>query len=172
MSLIRDYSEKLPKRKPTHLRYFDYGEGHLYFITICSYNRENVFSSISVGEGLAPPEIMLSGIGNIIEEQLLELNDRYKPAFVDKYIIMPNHIHMILGIEALTGGASPSPTTHTVICALKSLVTRSCRHQGIDKPIWQRGYFDHVIRNDKDYQRIIDYMDNNPFRWTEDPYYC
>ena len=162
--------EQFPKRKPTHLKSFDYSENHRYFITICSDGKRKMFSDISVGEGLAPPVIHLSAIGKIIEEQLLALSTRYPQIEIENHVIMPNHLHMILRLEN-TGGASPSPTTHDIICTLKSLVTRSCRQIGYRGNIWQRSYYEHIIRNEDDYKNTWIYIDNNPARWSEDEYY-
>ena len=162
--------EPFPKRKPTHMKSFDYSENHRYFITICSDNKRKMFSDISVGEGLAPPVIHLSAIGKIIEEQLLALSTRYPEIEIENHVIMPNHLHMILRLEN-TGGASPSPTTHDIICTLKSLVTRSCRQIGYRGNIWQRSYYEHIIRNEDDYKNTWIYIDNNPARWSEDEYY-
>lgn len=162
--------EHFPKRKPTHMKYFDYSENHRYFITICSDDKRKMFSDISVGEGLAPPVIHLSAIGKIIEEQLLALSTRYPVIEIENYVIMPNHLHMILRIEN-TGGASPSPTTHDIICTLKSLVTRSCRQIGYQGNIWQRSYYEHIIRNEDDYKNTWNYINNNPAHWAEDKYY-
>ncbi len=162
--------ERFPKRKSTHMKYFDYGENHRYFITICSDNKRKIFSDISVGEGLAPPVIHLSAIGKIIEEQLLALSPRYPEVEIENHVIMPNHIHMILRLEN-TGGASPSPTTHDIICTLKSLVTRSCRRTGFQGSIWHRSYYEHIIRNEDDYKNTWLYIDNNPAHWAQDKYY-
>ncbi len=162
--------EQFPKRKPTHMKSFDYSENHRYFITICSDGKRKMVSDISVGEGLAPPVIHLSAIGKIIEEQLLALSTRYPQIEIENHVIMPNHLHMILRLEN-TGGASPSPTTHDIICTLKSLVTRSCRQIGYRGNIWQRSYYEHIIRNEDDYKNTWIYIDNNPARWSEDEYY-
>lgn len=152
------------------MKSFDYSENHRYFITICSDGKRKIFSDISVGEGLAPPVIHLSAIGKIIEEQLLALSTRYAEIEIENHVIMPNHLHMILRLEN-TGGASPSPTTHDIICTLKSLVTRSCRQIGYRGNIWQRSYYEHIIRNEDDYKNTWIYIDNNPARWSEDEYY-
>jgi REP element-mobilizing transposase RayT len=165
--MMEHIKNKAPKRKPTHMKSFDYSENYRYFITICADKKRDLFSSIAVGEGLAPPENRLSSIGAIISEQLALLPERYPMIEIENYVIMPNHIHMILRIED-TGGASPSPTSHAVVCTLKSLVTRECRRTGYMDKVWQRGYYDHVIRGENDYRKIWDYIDNNPAHWAED----
>ena len=163
-------TQELPIRKATHMKSFDYGENHHYFVTICANSRKQLFSVITVGEGLAPPELRLSSIGKISEEQLLLLPNRYTSVTIEKYVIMPNHIHILLLLEN-TGGASPSPTLHDVICAYKSLVTRECRQRGFQGVIWQRSYYEHIIRNEEDYKNTWTYIDNNPVHWEENEYY-
>ena len=155
----------LPRRKPTRLKKYDYSQNGYYFITICSHNKQCVFSNI-VGEGLAPPEIVLSKYGKIINTQLLNLEKRYSCIKVDKFVIMPNHIHIILMLQK-TGGARPSPTVSDIVCSFKSLATRSC---GL-KPLWQRSFHDHIIRNEADYLKIWNYIDTNPQKWNEDCFY-
>ena len=90
---------------------------------------------------------------------------------IDEYVIMPNHLHMIVRISGETGGASPSPTLYDVVRVLKSLTTRLSRSRLGDLPLWQRGYYEHVIRGEKDYLEIWNYIDTNPARWAEDRYY-
>ena len=154
-----------PKRKPTRLKDYDYSQSGAYFITICSHNKQCIFGSL-VGEGLAPPEIMLSNYGTVVKEQLLNLEKRYSCIKVDKFVIMPNHIHVILMLQK-TGGASPSPTISDIVCSFKSLATRSC---GL-RPLWQRSFHDHVIRGEQDYLKIWNYIDTNPQKWCEDCFY-
>ena len=88
---------------------------------------------------------------------------------IDKYVIMPNHIHLILTLQAGTGGASPSPTVTQVVGTFKSMTTRLC--EGESK-LFQRSFYDHVIRNDMDYQEIWTYIDQNPAKWAEDCFYA
>ncbi len=84
------------------------------------------------------------------------------------YVIMPDHIHMIVFIHPMTGGASPSPTLDGVICAFKSLTSRACKRQmGVEK-IFQRSFFDHIIRDMKDYETRRAYIYENPMKWYEE----
>ena len=97
---------EFPKRKPTRLREYDYSQNGAYFVTICTRGKKCILSDIIVGQGLAPAETVLSQYGKIAEEQLLALEKRYKTIEIDKYVIMPNHIHIII-ISNKTAGASP-----------------------------------------------------------------
>lgn len=163
----------LPKRRSPRLKGYDYGTGGAYFITICTQNRRCILSEImapkiTVGEGLAPPEVRLTAIGKLAEEQLWAIPERFPAAAVDRYVIMPNHIHLILRLQGTAGGASPSPTVTQVIGTFKSMTTRLC--EGETK-LFQRSFYDHVIRNEDDYQEIWTYLDQNPAKWAEDCFY-
>ena len=174
----------LQKRKPIRWQGFDYSRAGGYFLTICTEHRENFLSHIVgkatvaandnvllVGEGLAPPEIKLTPCGKIAQEQLLLLERRYPQITIDQYVIMPNHIHMILFLRELAGGASPSPTVSDIMCSFKSLTTRFCKQKcGIDK-LFQRSFIDHVIRDRKDYETRAKYICENPMRWYYDELY-
>ena len=159
----------LPKRKPTRLANFDYSTNGTYFITICTYNRKRFFGNI-VGQGLAPAENRLSIYGKIAEEQLLLLENRYQNIKIDKYVIMPNHIHIIILINK-TAGASPCPTISSIMCTYKSLTSRICRQNGLKSKLFQSSFYDHIIRNEQDYNEIWQYIEANPQKWSEDRFY-
>ena len=159
----------LSKRKPTRLKGYRYDRPGSYFITICVQDRRPILSKIIVGEGLAPPAVCLTATGRLAEEQLEQLPIRFPAVTIDKYVIMPNHIHLILTLQAGTGGARPSPTVTQVVGTFKSMTTRLC--EGESK-LFQRSFYDHVIRNDMDYQEIWTYIDQNPAKWAEDCFYA
>ena len=160
----------LPKRKPTRLKGYDYSQNGAYFITICTNDKKCILGNI-VGQGLAPAEIILSQYGKIAKEQLLDLENRYKTIEINKYVIMPNHIHIIAFLDN-TAGASPCPTISDVICSFKSLTTRICNKSN-NKPqkIFQSSFHDHIIRGEKDYRKIWEYIDSNVERWEKDCFY-
>ena len=156
-----DKEKELPKRKPTRLKNFDYSSAGAYFVTICIRDRVNILSEIvktdltatektnglAVGEGLAPPEITvkLKPCGEIAKEQLQLIETRFPSVAVEDYVIMPDHIHAVIFLHKKAGGASPSPTLDDVICAFKSLTSRSCKQKfGIEK-MFQRSSADFFI---------------------------
>ena len=153
------------QRKNTRLKDFDYSNEGAYFVTICTKGRKKLLSII-VGEGLAPPE--LKPCGKIAKEQLLLLEKRYPCTSVESYVIMPNHIHMIL---LITGGASPSPTVSDIVCTFKSLTSRLCKKEHGIENIFQRSFYDHIIRNKEDFEEHIKYIYENPMRWHCDELY-
>lgn len=84
---------------------------------------------------------------------------------------MPNHIHVIFGLNSSAAGASPCPTISDIVCAYKSLTTRICRKEyGVDK-LFQASFYDHVIRGKIDYFEICDYIKNNPVNWEKDRFF-
>ena len=164
---------KFPKRKNMRLKNYDYSQNGAYFITICSHNRECIFSEVLVGQGLC--SCRPTPIGSIIEEEIIALPTRYPHLTVDKFVIMPNHIHMIIVIDAGRQEQSPCPTTTIgdIVCALKSITTKRANQCDSEKgrKVWQFRYHDHVIRSKTDYLQIWTYIDENPVRWSEDVYH-
>ena len=158
---------ELQTRKPNRLKNYDYSQNGAYFITICVQDRKPILSQIIVGEGLAPPVLKLLPFGECIKEQINNLEIRYENVKIDNYVIMPNHIHILMRIENQTGGASPSPTVSDIICAFKSLSTLECKKLLPIDILFQRSYHDHIIRDNIDYQQIWQYIDENPTKWAD-----
>lgn len=161
----------LPKRKPFRLATYDYSRNGAYFITICTYKRRELLSHITVGQGLAPAENKLTVYGMIAEQQLIRLADRYPMAKIDKYVIMPNHIHILLSINAQAAGASPCPTLSDMVCTFKSLTVKDCKRVKPIETLFQTSFYDHIVRDETDYQTIWEYIQNNPAKWSEDRFY-
>jgi len=153
----------LPVRKDIRLKGYDYSQTGAYFITICVKDRAELLSEI-VGANCVRPH--LSGIGNIVEEEISVLSRTYAEIRVSKYVIMPNHIHMIIAIE---GGrqARSAPTISRAIKQFKGSVTKR-----IGRSVWQRSYYERVIRGESEYQDIWCYIDENPLCWVDDCYYA
>ena len=174
----------LPKRKPTRLPNFDYNTPGAYFVTICVKSKRCILGNIVGGGALDAPQIHLTKIGKIVERNLLSGN-RISNVCVDKYVIMPNHMHIILKVTESNGASkAPPPTTVTesngaskappptnaVIPHFVSTFKRFC-HNDIGEQIFQRSYHDHIIRGDADYLKIWEYIHNNPAKWKEDCFY-
>jgi len=159
-----------PNRKPTRLKNFDYSKCGAYFITICTENRKNLLSVI-VGEGSSLPQ--LTSCGKIADKWINELSGKYREFSVDHYVVMPNHIHLLLSIKPSSGRENPSPTVATAIGWLKYQITKDINDLKKSKceRIFQRSFFDHVIRNQYDYMEISKYIKDNPARWYYDKLY-
>ena len=156
----------LPERKTIRLKGYDYSQNGSYFVTVCTKNKMKVLGSI-VGDGLcAVPKTELTEIGALVEKSILFIST-YADICVDEYVIMPNHIHLIVTINA-DGYGRPmgAPTLSTVINQMKGYVTKR-----IGFPVWQKLYHDHIIRGQADYDEIWQYIDENPLKWNLDCYY-
>ena len=155
---------ELPVRKPTRLKGYDYAQCGAYFVTICTHNRKCILSNI-VGEGLrALPKNILKPIGEEIEKTIQFIDNKYKNVDIDKYVIMPNHIHLIVILND-TGGDG-TPPLQDIIGQLKSYTTNK-----YGDVLWQRSYHDHIIRGEKDYKKIWEYIDTNVIKWEDDCFY-
>ena len=159
-----------PKRKPARLPGYDYSTQGAYFVTICAADRKPIFGQVCVGQGLAPAEVRLSDLGEAVQTQLRNISLRYDNVDVEKYVVMPNHIHILLYLGA-AAGASPCPTLSDVICTFKSLSVSACRKLGFEGNVFQTSFHDHIIRDERDYLRIWQYIDTNAAKWQEDCYF-
>ena len=162
-----------PKRKHSRLNYYDYSKSGYYFLTICTDKRKPILSN--VGRGLAPAanSVVLSGIGKIAEEQLFVLETKYPFLKIDRYVIMPNHIHVIFALNGKTAEASPRPTVIDIVCAYKSQTTRICNKEDNipGRKIFQTSFYDEIIRSRAAYDEISKYIFENPMKWDEDELY-
>ncbi len=162
--------ENLPQRKRTRLADFDYSTQGAYFITICTEGRKQILCQIHVGADVldGPPKTEFSLYGKIADDVILQLKDFYDHIKVDQYVIMPNHIHMILFVY---GKERPVPTKqHSVVSEFVSTFKRFCNKQ-YGENIWQRSFNDRIIRNREEYENIQKYIYENPLKWQEDNFY-
>lgn len=154
----------LPKRKNIRLNDYNYSSNGAYFITICTKNKENLLWK-NVGANCVRPldQLPLSKIGIVIENEIYKLNTVYENIKVDKYQIMPNHIHLIIFIyEDSNGRTQFAPTISKIIKQFKGSITKQ-----IGFSIWQKSFYDRIIRNEKEYQSVWNYIHNNPLKYLE-----
>ena len=175
----------LPKRKPLRLSKHDYSKNGVYFVTICVIDRHCILGKIHVGDdALGVPlseqrhTVELSSIGKIVDEQLNDFSHFYDHIKIDRYIIMPNHIHMILVVSIDGTSRAPSPTTDNenqaltdkfvpqFVSTLKRFIHKKCGFT-----IFQRSYNDRIVRNYEEYNRICKYIHENPRNWKHDKYH-
>ncbi len=143
------------RRKPLRLKNFDYCNYGAYFITVCVKNKELLLSDI-VGDDA---HIVPKPYGAIAEKYIKTIPG------IAKYVIMPNHIHMIIE-NGTMWASSPTNSIPNAIKSFKTLVSKE-----IGKSIFQRSFYDHIIRNEQDYKEIWEYIDNNPAKWNIDKLY-
>lgn len=163
----------MDKRKSNRLPMFDYSQNGAYFITICTKDKQKIFwiddkSQNSVGADIIRPHDKLNDLGLIVECAIEQITEYYPNTMIDKYVIMPNHVHILMRIEndEFNGRIISAPTISIIIGQMKRWVSKQ-----ISYPIWQKSFHDHVIRNELDYRRIWQYIDTNPTKWELDCYY-
>ena len=152
-----------PKRKNLRLQNYDYSSNGLYFVTICTEEKKPILSTI-VGDDahIVPKKVVLKPYGVIVEKYINSINKTYKNISVENYIIMPNHIHMLIFIDNFNNGTmwASSPTKlGTIVRSLKTMVTKE-----VGFSIWQRSYYDEIIRDEKHFQSVWNYIEYNALK--------
>ena len=167
---IEDNNKKmtkiLPQRSQNRLEGYDYTQSNYYYVTVCTDNRQEWFGKIENNE------MILNYHGEIVKEQWQWLAKQYSYVELDGYIVMPNHVHGILIIIRAdnTDRSRPVPTKSlsSLIGAFKTTSSKLIHQNGLSDFVWQRSFYDHVIRNDRSLDKIREYIVNNPINWTED----
>lgn len=149
----------LPIRKNPRLAGFDYASRQFYFVTICTKNRQPCLCHIS--GTIQSPAVRLLPEGEIVRQELLALPGRVPGLVVERSVIMPDHLHLVLSIGCY-GGNDP-PSISRILGNYKAGVSRRC-----GRPLWQTSFYDHVIRGSADLQEIMQYISNNPRQWILD----
>ncbi len=157
---------------------YDYSTLGAYFITICTKDKRCIFwdtdpSIAAIGADIirppygAPPSYTLTAAGESVDQAIRGIQKAYPAVSVAKYVIMPNHVHMLLQISAGDDGRMISaPTISTVVGQMKRQVSKK-----LGMRVWQKSFYEHIIRNEDDYRMIAEYVDGNPAKWSEDRFY-
>ena len=158
---------ELPKRKPNRLTEYDYSTPNAYFITVCTQDRKNLFWTDAGAAVDCPENIPLTNLGMMVKQVVYDIARHYPSITVDHAVVMPNHIHLLLQINTdIDGRPMATPTISTVINQTKGVISKKAGFS-----VWQKGFYDHVIRSDNDYRDIWNYIEGNPGKWTEDKLY-
>lgn len=155
-------------RKSPRASFHNYSGG-IYFITICTSEKRHYFGHIS------DDEMHLSKIGEYCSKQFYDLSTHYKYAHVNSFVVMPNHVHALITIDDNIRTHAPCvPTERTclsvIVGGLKRAVTIFAKRNGIEFG-WQGRYHDHIIRVFEDYRKILEYIETNIIRWSNDCFY-
>ena len=158
-------NNNLPNRKSIRWKEHAYDDNHFYFITICSSNKQKIFSEIINGQ------IVLSPIGEIIRKEWIRSFDLRKELTCPLFCIMPNHIHAIVSIDGNIAEQADQKllirpkSISSFVIGLKSAVTSILKQNGFTQPVWHRNYYDRVIRDYNEYREIENYIIQNPAKW-------
>ncbi len=181
------YDPEKHHRRSIRLKNYDYSRAGAYFVTVCTQNRECIFGSIDDGK------MVFTEHGYMVHRIWNELSIKYSDIEIDEFVVMPNHIH---GIIILPVGAGPRACPNTeqskkkgqpqgvaptrlsladVVHHFKSFTTAQYRigikhsdWQSFSGKLWQRNYYEHIIRNENDLNSIREYIRYNPLKWDED----
>jgi putative transposase len=163
--------------RSSRLRHYDYAQAGAYFVTINAYQHRCKFGKIKEGS------VCPSSLGNVVNECWLKVPEHFPHVVLGEFVVMPNHFHGVLHLTSdgecgegiATVGRPPGGlqkgSVSSVINSFKGAVTSAARSMGLHGPVWQSRFHDHVIRDEKDYLRIRDYILNNPAKWDEDRYH-
>lgn len=180
--------KKQNNRQSIRLKGYDYSSPGEYFITICTHNRKHIFGNVVDGE------MQLNRFGKIAQNEWVNTESIRDNVVLDTFIIMPNHMHAVFGIMSNVGAVgayrdtpvrdipcnnykskfrSPSKNVGAIVRGYKSAVTTKINRLGksTGTKIWQRNYYEHIIRNDKSLNHIRDYIINNPAKWQADKFH-
>ena len=148
---------ELQNRKSTRLKGYDYSNQNYYFVTICTHNKLHLFGDVN----------KLNEFGEIAEMELLNIPTHFDCIRIDKYVIMPDHIHgiIIIGYNDESERSRPFPTLSTIIGLYKSGVSKRIHEIKPNIIIWQKSFNDRIIRNEQGYLEVCKYINENPLKW-------
>lgn len=157
-----------PERKPTRLPAWDYASAGGYFITTCLQQREPRFGSVIHGA------MRLNAAGEMVTATWIANAVRYPGVVLDAFVVMPDHLHAIVYIGAAPSVSEQRAGLSRLMQSFKSITTleygrgvRAGLHPPYDRVLWQRSFYDHIVRDDRDLERVRAYIEGNPGRWTE-----
>ena len=156
------------ERKHPRLKHYDYSLPGYYYVTIHNEKAAPSLSNIRQAAISNEMQVVLTPIGKLAERELFALEERYAHLRINKYVIMPTHIHVIVQLLA---GEGTRPGLSDIICAYKSLTTRACNQMlgTSNKKLFQTSFYESVLRSERAYQECWKYIDENPGKWLLDP---
>ena len=158
------------ERKSPRLKGYDYSKQGVYFITFCTFERCLLFWKNPLDETLTEKGEHLNFAGKIADEAVRLVPEKF-PVRIDKYVVMPNHIHILLTVKETETDNEQIGTVSMVVRNIKMNISKRLHRLKIDDVIWQRSFHDHIVRGEKDYLKIWEYIENNPRKWAEDCFY-
>ena len=166
------FNPNIHHRKSIRLQEYDYSQAGAYFITICTHNRLSLFGEIINGE------MFLNAAGMTAQQCWNAIPEHFPFVELGEFVIMPNHVHGIIHITQNVGAKNFLPLQHgtsktigSIVRGFKIGVTKWFRQVTDIKIVWQRNYYEHIIRNQTSYSKIAEYIQTNPLQWQNDKYY-
>ena len=153
--LKEDHADRFHVRKHPRLHNYDYSTPNYYFITICTWNKACLFWDNN----------SLNACGQIAQQGLLNIENHFPNVVLDNYVVMPNHIHAILILQ------EGSENLSVILGQYKSYVSKGIHQFLPEQQIWQTSFHDHVIRDQKSYEKIWLYIKSNPANWQKDCFF-
>ena len=150
-----DDLDRFHSRMHPRIPYYDYSQPNYYFVTICTKEMHCIFGKAG----------NLNRRGKIAEEGILSISEHFPSVRIDKYVVMPNHIHAIVVLQQ-----TDIPLT-TIVGQYKAYVSRQIHKKEPECAVWQTSFHDHVIRNQQAYEKIWLYIDANPANWNKDCFF-
>ena len=159
---------ELKYRTANRLPGYDYGVIGCYFVTLCTHHRQPIFCMEKSTVGNSLRAVPKHAPNQIIRKWIIETQKKYKNIAIEQYVIMPDHLHLMVEINEQCPGCSVSEAMHFFKTMTTNEYIRGVK-KGVlhefDTKLWQRSYYDHVIRNQQDYDEIWQYIENNPEKW-------
>jgi putative transposase len=163
------FDPKIHHRRSIRLKGYDYSQSGAYFVTMVTHQRECLFGEV------VDREMILNDFGKIADEFWRVIPDHFPNVELGAHIVMPNHVHGIIAITVGATHASPLPKNGTkpgslgvIVGSYKSAVTKRINRKYTATKIWQRNFYEHIIRNDDDMECIWNYIESNPIMWADD----
>jgi len=170
------YDHHKHHRRSIRLKGYDYSQARAYFVTICSQGRKCLFGDVFDGE------MRLNDVGTMVLDVCYKIPEHFPHTDIDKYVVMPNHFHGIIVINSDGRGMACHAPTHrqfakpiagslsTIVGSFKSAITRQINliSNTPGHPVWQRNYYEHIIRSEEEMDHIREYIINNPLKWEYD----
>lgn len=166
------YNPEIHHRRSIRLHDYDYTTEGFYFVTICSHGHIPLFGTIVNG-------IMhMNSVGQVVEDEYCQFAKRYPQIVCYEHVVMPNHFHAIIGISDTVGAGSACPKDETPTIRHYTLGQiigdfkyKTTKRVNMRTPLWQRNYYEHIIRNQHSHDEIVAYILENPLHWHDDRLY-
>ena len=150
---------------------WDYSSNGIYFVTFCTYRKKCLFGTVEQPRtNLDAPRMTLNAYGKACEKCIEAMSALNPGVALETFVVMPNHVHLLIRVQdsELTQHRS---TVSRVIGGIKAATAKVLHEQGYEGQVWQTGFYDHVCRNEADYQRIYHYIETNPSKWLTDRFW-